>query len=75
MFLNKPFFFTMASKELMLSVNMSSVGKTMNKTMNFFVTCCHIPYKIFVKELLGTEGKFWFKAPSNKEHSIFSTLS
>lgn len=52
----------MASKELMLSVDIrkSSVGKTMTKTMNFSVTCCHTPHRIFVKELLGTEGKFWF---------------
>lgn len=80
----------MANKESLLSVNIrkSSVSKAMNKTMNFFLTCCHTPYKNFVKELSGIENKLWFmsdvmqhklilcnKGSSNEESGIFSTLS
>lgn len=55
--LNKPFFFTMASIESLLSMDIRK--SFLSKSMNFFLTYCHTPYKNFVKELAGIDRKLW----------------
>lgn len=47
----------MASIESLLSVDIRK--SFLSKSMNFFLTCCHTPYKNFVKELAGIERKLW----------------